>query len=620
MTSKKYDPTSVPPRWLHCPRKGTLIIDKFFPFKTPLDSRYNDLVPEECRFDLDMLFTLLKSYKLKMGILVDLTNTRRFYNSIEIEERDCRYVKLQCKGREETPTQEQTEAFNNLCERFIQQKPLEIIGIHCTHGFNRTGFLVVSYLVEKLSWSVEAAVAQFAQARPPGIYKQDYLDELFRRYGDPEDTPSAPPLPMWCTESDDTVDDDGEKINNTEASSSENNIQNGSGPPNRRREFVKKNAKFAEGVTGTVQVLQQPTLSQIQHKCQKMAGWKSSGFPGSQPVSMDVSNLEFLKQKPYLVSWKADGTRYLILIDGKDQIFMVDRDNAVFHVPSLEFPRRKDLNSYITNTLADGEMILDKVDGKDVPRFLIYDILMFEGIEVGRTDFHRRLYCIEKELIGPRTLKMQQGLMNRSTQPFSVRLKPFWDITTSEKILDGGFASQVSHEVDGLIFQPVPDPYMCGRCKDVLKWKPPSLNSVDFRLKIIREEGIGLLPTNKGCLFVGGCEQHIGVLKVTKELKELNNKIIECSWNPETREWKFLRQRTDKSFPNSYDTCMGVCESIRNPVTKELLFSVIEKQRWRTLTQGQGKPDKRPQNPPPQDAQHGQNDRHMMPPPIKKTR
>ena len=37
------------------------------------------------------------------------------------------------------------------------------------------------------------------QSRPPGIYKQDYLDELFRRYGDPEDTPSAPPLPQWCT-------------------------------------------------------------------------------------------------------------------------------------------------------------------------------------------------------------------------------------------------------------------------------------------------------------------------------------------------------------------------------------------------------------------------------------
>ncbi len=37
------------------------------------------------------------------------------------------------------------------------------------------------------------------QARPPGIYKQDYLTELFRRYGDPDDTPPAPALPDWCS-------------------------------------------------------------------------------------------------------------------------------------------------------------------------------------------------------------------------------------------------------------------------------------------------------------------------------------------------------------------------------------------------------------------------------------
>lgn len=25
-------------------------------------------------------------------------------------------------------------------------------GVHCTHGFNRTGYLIVSYLVEKMEW------------------------------------------------------------------------------------------------------------------------------------------------------------------------------------------------------------------------------------------------------------------------------------------------------------------------------------------------------------------------------------------------------------------------------------------------------------------------------------
>ena len=33
------------------------------------------------------------------------------------------------------------------------------------------------------------------------------------------------------------------------------------------------------------------------------------GFPGSKPVLMDVQNIRFLNEKPYRVSWKADGTR-----------------------------------------------------------------------------------------------------------------------------------------------------------------------------------------------------------------------------------------------------------------------------------------------------------------------
>jgi len=45
--------------------------------------------------------------------------------------------------------------------------------------------------------SIEAALSVFAQMRPPGIYKQDYLSVLFARYGEHEDTPVAPSLPAW---------------------------------------------------------------------------------------------------------------------------------------------------------------------------------------------------------------------------------------------------------------------------------------------------------------------------------------------------------------------------------------------------------------------------------------
>ena len=32
------------------------------------------------------------------------------------------------------------------------------------------------------------------------------------------------------------------------------------------------------------------------------------------------------------VSWKADGTRYMMLVDGEDEVYFIDRDNCVYQV------------------------------------------------------------------------------------------------------------------------------------------------------------------------------------------------------------------------------------------------------------------------------------------------
>ncbi|XP_042305601.1 mRNA-capping enzyme isoform X2 [Sceloporus undulatus] len=424
----------IPPRWLNCPRRGQPVAGRFLPLKTMLGPKYDDQVAEECRFHPSMLSNYLKSLKVKMGLLIDLTNTTRFYDRSDIEKDGITYIKLQCKGHGECPTADNTEAFIRVCEHFSNKNPTELIGVHCTHGFNRTGFLICAFLVEKLDWSIEAAVATFAQARPPGIYKGDYLKELFRRYGDVEDAPAPPPLPEWCFEEDEEEDEEDNCKPGTPESEAGSSM---SFSGKRRKEHLKLGAVFLEGISVkcVTQVTTQPKLGDIQQKCQQFCGWKGTGFPGAQPVSMDEQNIKLLEQKPYKVSWKADGTRYMMLIDGKDEVYMIDRDNSVFHVSNLEFPFRKDPRAHLENTLLDGEMIIDKVNGQVVPRYLIYDIIKFS-------------------------------------------------------LLEGNFAKEVSHEVDGLIFQPI-GKYKPGRCDDILKWKPPSLNSVDFRLKITRVGGEG---------------------------------------------------------------------------------------------------------------------------------
>jgi mRNA-capping enzyme len=124
-----------------------------------------------------------------------------------------------------------------------------------------------------------------------------------------------------------------------------------------------------------------------------------------------------------MVSWKADGTRYMMLILGKDQIFMIDRDNAIFKVSNVLFPKRKDLSSHLTDVLVDGEVVLDEVNGVKYPRFLIYDIIRYGNDQVGKVPFGLRLMCIRNEIIAPRHAAITKGMINKEREPFSIRIK-----------------------------------------------------------------------------------------------------------------------------------------------------------------------------------------------------
>ena len=46
-------------------------------------------------------------------------------------------------------------------------------------------------------------------------------------------------------------------------------------------------------------------------------------------------------------------------------------------------------------------------------------------------------------------------------------------------------------------------------------------------------------------------------IKLNHTLRQLNNKIIECKWDYDQECWSFMRERTDKSFPNAYNTAKG---------------------------------------------------------------
>ena len=116
----------------------------------------------------------------------------------------------------------------------------------------------------------------------------------------------------------------------------------------------------------------------------------------------------------------------------------------------------------ISGTVLDGEMVLDNdpATGMKIPRYLIYDIISLfkdgKQQDVGNCDFNTRLECIKREIVNPRNKLIQEGQINKESEPFRIRIKQFWEITETKTLLGPKFTKeQLGHEPDGLIFQPV---------------------------------------------------------------------------------------------------------------------------------------------------------------------
>ncbi|PHU20952.1 hypothetical protein BC332_12103 [Capsicum chinense] len=134
-----------------------------------------------------------------------------------------KHVKIQCRGRGAVPDNESVNLFVYEVSQFLarQKHAKKHILLHCTHGHNRTGFMIVHYLMRTLSISVSQAIKIFSDARPPGIYKPDYIDALYALYHEKKpEMVVCPPTPEWKRSSELDLngnDDEASLIDNREA-------------------------------------------------------------------------------------------------------------------------------------------------------------------------------------------------------------------------------------------------------------------------------------------------------------------------------------------------------------------------------------------------------------------
>lgn len=132
-------------------------------------------------------------YHDKIYAVIDISHESPVYSPAQMEKGGIHYCKHPTVSKL-PPTPDEARDFIALVDRLqseIDDKmekqedsslPRPLIGVHCHYGYNRTGFLIVCYLIEKLGYSVQDAVDEFNTCRAPGIRHEHFIDELHVRY------------------------------------------------------------------------------------------------------------------------------------------------------------------------------------------------------------------------------------------------------------------------------------------------------------------------------------------------------------------------------------------------------------------------------------------------------
>ncbi|XP_062817179.1 RNA/RNP complex-1-interacting phosphatase isoform X2 [Anolis carolinensis] len=193
--------SKLPDRWKHyLPLGRRLPKTRFIAFKVPLHKRFDfKLAPQE-RFTPEDLLSQIREQKEDLGLIIDLTYTTRYYQPKELPD-TLQYCKILTVGHE-VPANDTIYRFKSVVMKFLaeNQHNDKLIGVHCTHGLNRTGYLVCRYLIDVEGMDPNKAIELFNSCRGHSIERKNYIEDLRRRSERRNPPPVAVPKCSWIKE------------------------------------------------------------------------------------------------------------------------------------------------------------------------------------------------------------------------------------------------------------------------------------------------------------------------------------------------------------------------------------------------------------------------------------
>lgn len=177
--SRPYRRNGIPDRWLDYEAVGKRLTGtRFIAFKVPLKWALNNNLPRCDVFGHWELLDALKKDGQELGLIIDLTFTTRYYKAEDVPE-SLQYVKIFTAGKE-VPNDATILSFKRAVHRFLRENTDndKLIGVHCTHGLNRTGYLICRYLIDVDGVDPQEAIRLFDSARGHDIERTNYLEDL----------------------------------------------------------------------------------------------------------------------------------------------------------------------------------------------------------------------------------------------------------------------------------------------------------------------------------------------------------------------------------------------------------------------------------------------------------
>jgi hypothetical protein len=343
-------------------------------------------------------------------------------------------------------------------------------------------------------------------------------------------------------------------------------------------------------------------------------------FIGPMPVTLERQNMargefwDYHILDEYTVTDKADGERRLLFIHTDGLAYMIDKDMNVTGT-GASAPGQ-------TGAILDGEYITASRHNTPIKLFAIFDCYYNSSECVASQSLKKRL--VYATSIAEKMNNANEG----KPDVMRVKTKEFYDniFQGAEAILSSDKDDVLSYKIDGLVYTPKNLPVGAmfrgksarfgGTWPRVFKWKPPEQNSIDFLVKVEKnEKGEDIVvPTHDGgfgkvlSLFVGFkgsytkritpedymmgripnlTDYYNELFKIPpKDLSKAtvsidkdgimhclsgevitHNAVVEMVLVDER--WIPMRLRKDKVKGNDYNTAVNIYNSIMHPVTED---------------------------------------------------